>query len=248
MHPVVINQDRLSAPALLICEHASNHVPDELEGLGVEPEVLDQHIAYDIGTEMLTHAIADRLNCPAVIATVSRLVIDANRYPDHPGLIPEISDGIVVPGNSNLDDLAREARQRAYFEPFHSACAEQVIAMIRAGHRPFVVGVHSFTPVMEGFERPWHAGILHDADPRLANHLIAGLRDAGYEVGDNEPYSGRELFHTIAIHGAVHGLPHATVEVRQDLLAYQEQADKWADTLVGVLQPLFDHPELAEAT
>ena len=39
---------------VLLCEHASNHIPAEYERLGLAPHHLDRHIAWDIGAAELT--------------------------------------------------------------------------------------------------------------------------------------------------------------------------------------------------
>ena len=55
--------------------------------------------------------------------------------------------------------------------------------------------MHSFTPQMNGFKRPWHVGVLWNDDPRLPEPLLAELRrDPALVVGDNEPYSARASY------------------------------------------------------
>ena len=47
---------------------------------------------------------------------------------------------------------------------------------------------------MNGFRRPWHLGVLWNRDSRLAGPLLDRFRvDPELCVGDNEPYSGREV-------------------------------------------------------
>src|SRR3569833_234840 len=104
---------------LLICDHASNAVPDGID-LGIDPALLDKHVAIDIGAGPVTEALAARLGAPAVLATVSRLVIDLHRQPDHPGLMPHISDGHPIPGNDRADRAERIAR---FHRPYHRALA-----------------------------------------------------------------------------------------------------------------------------
>ena len=67
---------------------------------------------------------------------------------------------------------------------------------------PALISVHSFTPVMKGFARPWHVGILWDDDARIAGPLLAALGDdAALVVGDNQPYSAREpVGYTVSHH------------------------------------------------
>ena len=48
---------------------------------------------------------------------------------------------------------------------------------------------------------------------------MARLREAGFAVGDNEPYSGALEGDTLYQHGTLRGLPHVLIEIRQDLIA-----------------------------
>lgn len=50
--------------------------------------------------------------------------------------------------------------------------------------------MHSFTPIMAGTARPWHAGVLYNRDTRLAHRLLQALREEpDLVVGDNQPYA-----------------------------------------------------------
>jgi len=225
---------------LLVCDHAANRVPQRLANLGVSGAELARHIGWDIGAADVTYRLADRLGAPAVLAGYSRLVIDCNRSLDHASLIPIESDRTPVPGNTDLSTRQREARIAALFDPYHDAIAEQIEqlhALCRDGEAPVVVSIHSFTPVFDGIERPWHTGVLWNVDPRLPLPLIARLRtDSQLIVGDNEPYSARDGFgHTLEVHGDGNGLANALIEIRQDLIDTHSGADAWAERLAHAL-------------
>ena len=67
--------------------------------------------------------------------------------------------------------------------------------MTADGRKVCLLVMHSFTPEMKGFKRPWHVGVLWNDDPRLPEPLLAELRkDASLVVGDNEPYSARDPY------------------------------------------------------
>ncbi len=229
---------------LILCDHASNHIPPALANLGLPPAALERHIAYDIGAAAVTRRLSALLDAPAILATVSRLVIDPNRAPGARDAIPERSDGVVIPGNQGLDAAARQARIDAVFTPYHAACEHQLAAMRGRGERPIVIGLHSFTPEMNGTPRPWPIGFLHDRDPRLFHALRAPLEaDYGLAVGDNEPYSGRELYYTMRRHGEAHGLLQATIEIRQDQIADAAGQARWATILADCLQRVLARDE-----
>jgi predicted N-formylglutamate amidohydrolase len=96
--------------------------------------------------------------------------------------------------------------------------------------------MHSFTPSWKGVPRPWALGVLYDSDARLAAPLMARLEQAGFVVGDNEPYHGALDGDTLNVHGIRRGLPHVLIEMRQDLIA----TDAAALDLAGKLKPILD--------
>jgi predicted N-formylglutamate amidohydrolase len=95
--------------------------------------------------------------------------------------------------------------------------------------------VHSFTPEMNGFKRPWHVGVLWTDDPRLPEPLLAELRrDPSLVVGDNEPYSARDPYeYTLTAHAQPRALPHCSLEVRQDLIDTPSRAQDWGRRLAS---------------
>ncbi len=107
--------------------------------------------------------------------------------------------------------------------------------------------MHSFTPRMQGFARPWHVGVLWDGEGRIAKPLLAALRaELGAElVGDNQPYSAREpVGYTQRHHAFERGLPHVAIELRQDLVADDSGAAEWAERLARLLTPILADPGL----
>jgi len=229
----------VDAGLILLCDHASNHVPEEYGSLGLLPAEFERHIAYDIGAEALTRALAARFNVPAVLSHFSRLLIDPNRGLDDPTLIMRLSDGAVIPGNARIDGAERERRIARFYRPYDDAVNRTIEAGMASGRIPMVLSIHSFTPLWKGRPRPWQVGILWDADPRLARPLIEGLaRDPAIVVGDNEPYHGALKGDTLYRHATKRGLAHALVEIRQDLIADADGVAQWADRLAGVLTDL----------
>lgn len=238
---------RAAAGLVLVADHASNRVPEELGDLGLPAAEFRRHIAYDIGVEAVTRALAACLGVPAVLSRVSRLVIDANRGDDDPTLVMRLSDGAVIPGNARIDQAERRRRIEAYWRPYDEAIRDTVDLAFAAGRPPILLAMHSFTPIWRGWPRPWHCGVLWDADPRLPDLLIERLRgDPSLVVGDNEPYDGALAGDTMYRHGTRRGLAHAIVEIRQDLIAEAEEAASWADRLVPILREAMARPDLAE--
>lgn len=236
------------SPLLLLCDHASNALPPAYGTLGLPQSELARHIAWDIGAAAVTRALAARLEAPAILAGFSRLLIDPNRGADDPTLVMKLSDGAVVPGNVAVDVTEVTRRLELFHAPYHRAIDDHLDAALAAGVVPAVLSIHSFTPVWRGAARPWQATVLWDRDPRLAYPLIAALRRAGLRVGDNEPYDGALENDTLYRHATARGLPHALVEIRQDLIADAAAAEQWAERLAELLAPLLNDPDLRSIT
>lgn len=219
----------MTSPYLLIADHASNHVPDDID-LGISHALLNAHIAIDLGVAELGAVLCARLNCPGIFAEVSRLVIDLNREEDAPGLIPISSDGHIIPGNHG-QHVGRIAR---FYKPYH----EKIAAQIAAQHPRLLISLHSFTPALQSNPeaRPWEVGVLYNTDDRAARLAIPTLAAAGVCVGDNLPYSGKVLNATMNRHGEGNGIAYLGLEVRQDLIGDAAGLAKWAEVLLPVIE------------
>jgi predicted N-formylglutamate amidohydrolase len=229
----VINPEG-KAPVLMLCDHASKAVPQSLDQLGLSDWELSQHVGWDIGAAETAGHIARALDAPLVQSGYSRLVIDCNRRLDNPMSIPPISDKIVIPGNRDLSPVDRAERAEACFWPYHREVAKRLDDFVARGVTPSIVIVHSFTPEMNGFKRPWHVGVLWDGDTRIAPRLLDGLRRRDdIHVGDNEPYSGKsENEFTLTYHTLARDLPRVSLEIRQDLIGDSAGCRKWARMLI----------------
>lgn len=224
---------------ILICDHASNAIPPEYGNLGLDAVQLERHIAYDIGAAALTRGLAAALAAPAVLSRFSRLLIDPNRGDDDPTLVMKLSDGAVVPGNAKVDD-AEVARRIARFSgPYHAAIDGMIDRSLAAGVRPILCSIHSFTPVFHNGPRPWHCSVLWEKDGRFALPLLEALRaDRDIVTGENEPYAGALKGDCMTRHGFDRGLPHAVVEVRQDLIDDETEESSWVSRFSRILTGL----------
>lgn len=243
--PVEVFNDAAPAPLILVCDHAGRRVPQRLGRLGLDQSAYDRHIAWDIGAADVARRLASLLSAPLVTSVYSRLVVDTNRRPGDPTAIPEESDGTVVPGNRGLTAVDRIGRVVALHEPYHAAIAARLAKLRRRDVVPVVISIHSFTPTFNGFVRPWQIGVLWNRDDRLARPLMDRLAARGITVGDNQPYSGQDRHgYTMPRHAEETGLPHALIEIRQDLIDTPAGAETWAAALHDVLAPLLADPAL----
>ncbi len=219
---------------VLTCDHASNRVPDWINGgdLGVTPADMNRHIAYDIGAAGVTHHLSELLQSVAVLSNFSRIVIDPNRGADDPTLIRTIYDGSIIPANRHASQKERERRKNELYRPYHNAIAQAAMAR----KAPAICAIHSFTPrLKDGAMRPWEIGILYAKDARLAKPLLENCRAKGWCVGDNKPYNGELPGDAIDQHALRHGRPNVLIEVRNDLIEDSAGQRFWAEQLAPIL-------------
>lgn len=200
-------------PFVILCDHASNHIPPELNALGLDPPDVARHIAWDIGAAGVVRELSNLLDSAAILCGTSRLVVDCNRHPGAVDLIPEISDGTSIPGNQNLPAPAMQSRIERWFTPYH----DEIEALL-AGGSPFVLSIHSMTPVLGGVPRPWQISLSSHTDRSVVDPLLAALRRPGnIAVGDNQPYDLDPSFdYSIPFHAMHHNLRYLQIEFRQD--------------------------------
>ncbi len=219
---------------VLVCEHASNRIPTALNGLGLDDDTRHSHIAWDPGAKALAAHMSETLSSPLVSSLISRLVYDCNREPGHPSAVLARSELHDVPGNANLSETDRAARERDYYSPFSSVVAETIQA---APSDAALITVHSFTPVYFGKTRDVEIGILHDTDSRLADLMLdSGRQHTQHVIRRNEPYSPKDgVTHTLKLHGIRNGLANVMLEIRSDLIATADTQRAMADMLSGWL-------------
>lgn len=237
LDPTVVLNSGAPSPFLLLGDHAGRFIPPVLEALGLTEPDLSRHIAWDIGVLALGQHLSRLLDATFISQGYSRLVIDCNRHPDRADAIPEVSDHTAIPGNRGLSAGDRAVRISRVFKPYHDRIALELEARAARGAQTTIVALHSFTPVMQGFVRPWRFGVLHLGGSGFSDAMLARLR-AEFDpqhVGDNEPYKMDGVDFTIPHHAIGRGLDYVELEVRQDLLADEAGQFAIAERLARLL-------------
>ncbi|MDO9637087.1 MAG: N-formylglutamate amidohydrolase [Pseudotabrizicola sp.] len=233
----VENPDAAGA-ILLVCEHASNAFPAPWGCLGLTDAQCRAHVAWDPGALDLSRALASRLDAALVHAPVSRLIYDLNRGPDRADAMAARSEVHDIPGNQSLTAQDRLHRAQALYLPFHTALHAEIVRRLALGRATVLVTIHSFTPVYHGQPRAVEFGVIHDADPRLAQEIVTTAQAmTGLSCALNEPYSAADgVTHTLRLQATPYGLANAMLEIRNDLIATPQQAEAMAAQLAPVLQ------------
>jgi predicted N-formylglutamate amidohydrolase len=234
--PITVINPAGRSPFLLIGDHAGNAIPLALGTMGLPADDRHRHIAWDIGTAQLGAALARMLDATFIHQHYSRLVIDCNRAPERPDAIPETSDGSTISGNLGLTAEDRARRIEEIHEPYQRAIADAIEARAREGDT-ILVSLHSFTPHMDGVDRPWHIGVLHDgANDRFALAMLRTL-EARQDVivGDNEPYVMDGTDYTVPRHAYPRGLPYVELELSQAALTMPGGMARWSQMVATSL-------------
>ncbi len=167
--PVVVENPEGAGPCVIVCDHASNRIPDEYQSFGFAEDALATHIAWDPGALAVSRRLSALLDAPLLWPDVSRLVIDCNRPVDAASLIVIESEGRPVLANRNLSETQRAQRIKQIHAPYHDAIDACLKRRLAAGVEPALIAIHSFTPVYLGKSRPWEIGIVFGDDRRLAD-------------------------------------------------------------------------------
>lgn len=203
--------------AVVVCEHASNLIPEEYANLGLAPDLLDSHIAWDPGALPVAQRLSAALDAPLVAGGLSRLLFDCNRPPEAADAISEHSEVHDIPGNRDLSDAERARRISDIHDPFRDALHD-VIG--RFASPPVLITVHSFTPLYRGRSRDVEIGLIHDTDDRLARAMLGCARTHTHRsVRLNDPYGPEDgVTYTLRAHALPIGAVNVMLEIRNDLI------------------------------
>lgn len=229
--PVSVTNPNGASQIVLVCEHASNFIPEKFENLGLQGAALTSHIAWDPGAMKVAVVLSQLLDAPVVSSNVSRLVYDCNRPPSAKDAMPAKSETMDVPGNQGLSAADRATRAQDYYEPFQAKLRQ----VIGARANPVIVTLHSFTPIYHGTHRAVEIGILHDDDDRLALEMMnTAPVHTSASVELNEPYGQNDgVTHTLIEHGIKDGHLNVMIEIRNDLLQTSASHQEMGQTLAG---------------
>ena len=232
--PARLFEGNPDSPLLVICDHASAHIPARFKNLGVGPETLASHAAYDIGALGVAREFSGALASPLVISGVSRLVIDCNRSPEDEQSMPSQSEIFHIPGNRDISPADRRDRIENFYRPFHDLI-ETICNDMR--NLSVMASIHTFTPVFFGKRRQVDIGLLYDQDRRLADRVYRIARQSsGIRVALNQPYTAQGRFgHTMQRHAAPRGLPHLAFEIRNDWVRDRSEQVRWGRFFAGLM-------------
>lgn len=208
------------------CEHGVNRIPQEYAAaFAGEQKLLASHQGYDAGALQMGRELAAALAAPLFAATVSRLLIDANRSRGHPGLYSKISRG--------LPPAQRRAIFRGYYLPYRQQVEDRIEALIAGGSRVIHFSSHSFTPELHGELRRADVGLLYDPSRVGERRLCLAWQQAIAEVAPqlqvrrNYPYTGVSDGFTAALRRRFDGDRYLGIELEINQKQVFGAAGRW---------------------
>lgn len=174
---------------ILTCEHATNHVPRLYRPLfRGAADVLKSHRGYDVGALAMARAMAKRAGASLFSTEVTRLLVEANRSLHHPDVFSEFCRGLPADAKKRILE--------SYYHPHRDRVEFAVAAHVDEGRRVIHIGVHSFTPELDGVVRTADVGLLYDPTrPSERTYCTAWRRaikhlEPAWRVRRNYPYRG----------------------------------------------------------
>lgn len=235
---------------ILTCEHAGNRVPPEWRTLFEgEAQVLDTHRGYDLGALSLARYLAEVFQAPLFASTYTRLICDLNRSPGHPALFSRFT--------RHLPALDRERIISSYYLPHRSAVESSILKLAKQGGRVMHIGIHTFTPNLDGQSRNADIGLLYDPQRPIEKEFCLQWRgalareNAGLRIRQNYPYRGQSDSLPTFLRKILPGNTYAGIELEVNQKCHLAGKAEWrkvtqvlAHSLGVVLQvDLFDTGE-----
>ena len=223
---------------VVLCEHASCHIPEEFNNLGLCAKTAE-NLGYDPGAAELAEQIAGHFSAQLFKGATSRLLIDLNRIPSDADSIPALRDNTVIPGNVNISP-AEKNRRLVYYHRFHDQVKEHIKELAEAEAAPVILSVHSYpqelfaaTPELRDID----CGLLFNRDARLTDVLYAELQTSALNVQKNQPYNLQEYKTGGVIeHGEKNGYPYIGLEFPSSRLIMPDWRAKVAGNIITGLE------------
>jgi predicted N-formylglutamate amidohydrolase len=201
---------------VLSCEHASWTLPPGTD-LGVPTDVLQSQAGWDHGAFDISSRLSEAVGLPVHAGLFTRMFIDLNRPAHHPDVIPLVSYGAAVPGNTHLSKGDRDARIAMFHTPYWDAVRRDVDARLLDCGAVLHFSSHSFSPELDPVQRVYDVGVLYDAthafESELSERLMFQLRAAGLNVRANQPYTGTGPAICTALRQELAGKRYAGIEL-----------------------------------
>ena len=202
-------------------------MPDEYLDLFVSAgEILKTHRGWDPGSRELAEFFAEQLQAELIASTTTRLLVDLNRSPDHPNVFSEFT--------RPLDKNAQQTLLDGYHSPHRLRVELLVRRLVEHGDRVLHVGMHSFTPELNGEVQNADIGLLYDPSRRLERDLCEKWKRRlkrerpDLRVRSNYPYRGVSDGLTTTLRRRFPADRYLGIELEVNQLWPTQRASEWS--------------------
>ena len=222
--------NHLSPELLLTCEHAGNNIPAKFQHYftGAD-EVLNSHRGWDPGAAELAECISERVQVSLISYPISRLLIEPNRSERHPKLFSEFT--------KNLSEEDKTDLLNNYYRPHRKMVTDEIYKKISEHKRVLHVGVHTFTPDLNGRLREFDIGLLYDPsripERSLAEEWKRNISPR-FRVRMNQPYKGKADGLITALRKLFSEEVYLGIELEVNHKLFFESQEVWQEICISV--------------
>lgn len=174
---------------ILTCEHAGKEIPEQFSHLFKKADkVLNSHRGWDPGALEIADFFSKSLQIPVFTYPFTRLLIEPNRSIGHLHSFSEFS-------NSLSNDEKTKLIQNFYL-PHRNRIEDKVAKLVNKGRTVIHIGIHTFTPELNGVPRNFDVGLLYDPKHQLEKEFCKhwknnlSLISSDLKIKMNQPYKG----------------------------------------------------------
>jgi predicted N-formylglutamate amidohydrolase len=222
---------------LLTCEHAGNSIPARYGTFfdGAD-DILNSHRGWDPGAEVLAYYLSHSLGIPLISYPYSRLLIEPNRSEHHPKLFSEYTKSL--PADAKQDLLNH------YYRPHRSKVSNEIYRIISQNKRVLHIGVHTFTPELDGNQRNFDMGLLYDPSRKMERVFSQSWKkrlQTQFSIRMNQPYKGKADGLITTLRKLFSEQAYLGIELEVNQALYFEGSQRWDEVCKGISNSLTEN-------
>lgn len=226
---------------VITCEHAGNEVPPEYADLfSGQEELLQSHRGYDIGALELAAQLHSAMKAPLIYTKITRLLVETNRSDSHPQVFSKIT--------KSLDQIEKQKILDTFYYPHRRRVIEAISERIDVGN-VLHLGVHTFTPELDGEVRNADIGLLYDPARKREKDFCECWKQVLLERGNtlrvrmNYPYLGKADGLTTTLRKMFLAEKYLGIEIEVNQRFALEMPEAWEGVKEGIVGSLIGMSE-----
>jgi len=225
---VSIHRNVTTSPVLVLAPHGGRVVPVEHRGAFLlSPEALDREhdLMVDHHTDLLARLVGQQSGATTVVNTLSRFVVDVERFPDDREEMNTVGMGVLYTHGSQRqlmrdESLIDRTSLMEFFADYSHAVTELVREILHHHDSCLILDLHSFPSSPLPYELHQEESrpelCLGHEEPHAPLEFLTRLRQelAGWDLADNEPFHGSYV--PLEFFGSDPRVQSVMLEIRRD--------------------------------